>query len=106
MPPLPHVQGSTTSADAAAAAAPRARPDRLRVLEAIRAAGTVGRTDQELQDQLHLIESTERPRRRGLVKAGLVADSGLTRPTRSSCEATVWVDARLLERQPALPGVG
>lgn len=105
MTTLPFVPGSSTSGDAADKAIDRARPDRERVWLAIASSGTRGMTDQELQVELDLPESTERPRRVSLVDAGLVADSGLVRKTRSGRDAVVWIDARLLAKQPNLPGI-
>jgi hypothetical protein len=51
---------------------------------------TVGRTDLELQRELDMNPSTERPRRGELVDAGLVTDAGWTR-IHDGREWTVWV---------------
>jgi hypothetical protein len=53
--------------------------------------GTHGATDEEVQDQLNMNPSTQRPRRVELVRAGFVVDSGFTRRTTSNRQATVWV---------------
>lgn len=66
---------------------------RARVLEAVRAAGAGGLTDEQIQQLLGMNPSTQRPRRIELVKAGRVMDSGSVRPTASGRAATVWVAA-------------
>jgi transcription initiation factor IIE alpha subunit len=53
-----------------------------------------GATDEEMQDVLDIKESTQRPRRRELQQAGLIADSGKTRKTESGRRAVVWVLAQ------------
>lgn len=75
------------------AAARKVNPDALRskVLEFIRAKGEEGATDCEIQAALGLSGDTQRPRRWELHKAGLIKDSGKTRPTKFGREATVWV---------------
>lgn len=64
---------------------------RRRVLAAIERTGDRGATDEELQDQLELNPSTQRPRRVELVERGFVTDSGRRRLTRSGRLAVVWV---------------
>ena len=51
---------------------------------------TGGATDEEIQDQLNMPPSTQRPRRRELQLHGLVRDSGIRRATRSGRRAVVW----------------
>ncbi len=80
-----------TQRQAAIAAYPATGTWRLRVLKAVVAAGEHGRTDEELQAELGLNPSTQRPRRVELVEGGLVADSGRRRLTRSGRLAVVWV---------------
>jgi hypothetical protein len=63
---------------------------RRRVLEAIFMAAANGLTDEEIQDELHMNPSTQRPRRVELVEGGWVEDSGERRPTRSGMDAVVW----------------
>jgi hypothetical protein len=75
---LPYQPHSETSREAAEAAAPTAKCVRERVLEAIRAAGADGLTDEEL-DVVTGCYPTARPRRVELRDAGLVRDSGFTR---------------------------
>lgn len=81
---------SDTSREAAEAATAFSDTGRQRVLEAIRAAGRWGRTDEELADILKMNPSTVRPRRISLVEDGLVCDSGEKRKTKSGRSATVW----------------
>lgn len=95
---LPFQPGSETSLEAAENARGRAATARARVLEAIRAAGDYGCTDEDLVDLLKMNPSTVRPRRIELVDRKLVQSSGRTRTTRSSggrCRATVWVAVAL-----------
>ena len=49
-----------------------------------------GATDHEMQRDLGMIGSTQRPRRKEIQERGLVIDSGFRRPTNSSRMATVW----------------
>lgn len=88
--PYPPAQRhSPTSREAADAILPRADTLRRAVLDALQAA-PAGLTDEEMQDQIPMTASTQRPRRVELVEAGLVRDSGDTRPTRSGRKAVVW----------------
>lgn len=64
---------------------------RRRVLNAIAFAGEQGRTDEELQNQLNLNPSTQRPRRVELVEGGWVEDSERRRRTKSGRDAVVWI---------------
>ena len=64
---------------------------RIRVFDAIAAAGWVGMTDEEIQDALAMNPNTERPRRGELVKDEHVLDSKRTRPCRSGLAGIVWV---------------
>jgi hypothetical protein len=79
------------SAAAAAEIAPKMPELRARVLDALRWLGPTGATDEELQTMLDMPPNTERPRRRELVQAKLVEDSGLRRPLKSGKSGTVWV---------------
>ncbi len=87
----PYQRHSVTSRAAAAEILPKAGTLRRLVYDYIFTAGEYGRTDEEAQVYLRLNPSTQRPRRIELVNAGLVRDSGRTRPTRSGRQATVWV---------------
>lgn len=62
---------------------------RLQVWSALRHA-TDGLTDEEGIALTSLSPSSYRPRRVELVEAGLVVDSGLTRPSLSGRQMTVW----------------
>jgi len=88
----PYQRHSGTSLEAAVRISRRrGGSPRLRglVLAALR--GSRGLTDEELQQQLAMNPSTERPRRVELVKLGRVVDSGARRPTLSGRAAVVWV---------------
>ena len=63
---------------------------RRQVLEAIRASGAHGMTDDEAEQALGLRHQTASARRRELVLSGHVADTGERRQTRSGRLATVW----------------
>lgn len=92
-PDPPHQPHSDTSRAAAEAIAPRAATLRRLVLEWLQSQGEQGGTDEEGRLALGLTVSTCVPRRVELMKAGLVRDSGRTRPTRSGRQATVWIAA-------------
>ena len=64
---------------------------RQMVMVALEARGETGATDDELQEELHLDGSTQRPRRIDLMNHGMVRDSGRKRPTRKGRLATVWI---------------
>ena len=49
-----------------------------------------GLTDEQIQQYLDMNPSTQRPRRGELVAAGMLLDSGQTRPTTSGRPAVVW----------------
>lgn len=82
-----------------AAAAPSEARDtqRAHVLDAIRAAGPSGLTDEEIQTTLGLDGSSERPRRYELWKAGRIrvrvdaTGQTITRLTRTHRRAVVWI---------------
>lgn len=63
---------------------------RLEILKFLHARGDHGATDQELEFALKRPGNTLRPGRVGLVKDGLVQDSGQWRFTVSNRPATVW----------------
>jgi hypothetical protein len=86
----PHSGGETSRA-AAAAIRPDAGRLRQLVLQAIVERGTIGATDEEIQNALGLPGNTQRPRRRELEQVGLIRDSGQRRPTSSGRRAIVWV---------------
>lgn len=84
-------KGPQTSKDAARRIDGYALALRGRVLDYIASCGSTGATDREIQAALNLSSDTEVPRRWELVRAGLVIDSGTTRPTPSRRRAIVWV---------------
>lgn len=87
--PAPH-SDQETSRDAAKRMVPHlARLENL-VLEAIRAAGPRGLCDHELESVTGLMHQTASARRRELVLAGLVEDSGERRLTPSGRKAKAW----------------
>lgn len=63
----------------------------LEVLRYLRACGAEGATDDELQRDLAMNPSTQRPRRIELLAKGLICDAGMKRKTRSGRLATVWI---------------
>jgi len=69
---------------------PTAETLRQQVLAYLTRRGAYGATDEEMQNNLNMKGNTQRPRRRELVLAGKVKDSGKTRPTATS-KATVWI---------------
>lgn len=89
----PAQRHSETSIAAAEAIKPRVEIYRERILAEIKRSGALGRTDGELQEQLNMNGSTQRPRRIELVDAGLVRDSGRTRKSASGRACVVWVVA-------------
>lgn len=88
---LPAQRHSPTSVAAAERAEPAAATQRRAVLDFLRGRGAEGATDEEIQVALGMVGNTQRPRRGELQKAGLIRDSGTTRPTRSGCKAVVWI---------------
>jgi hypothetical protein len=90
-PDLPFVAHSETSRAAAESMEPAAGTLRAHVLGYIRETAEAGATDEQIQDGMELPANTERPRRRELQRAGLIRDSGQTRPTKSGRAAVVWV---------------
>jgi hypothetical protein len=87
----PFVRESETSREAAIAIAPNASAIREQVYAFIAKAGSLGTTDEEIQERMALAPNTARPRRVELVTAGRVRDSGRRRNTRSGRQAVVWV---------------
>jgi hypothetical protein len=81
----------TTSRKAARSIEPVAGTLRRRVLDHIRERGEAGATDQEAAAACGMPENTVRPRRLELIAAGLLRDSGRTRPTAAGRKAIVYV---------------
>jgi len=50
----------------------------------------IGATDENIQDDLEMNPSSQRPRRVELVERGLVYDAGYTSKTKTGRAATVW----------------
>lgn len=67
---------------------------RRAVYKLIRDSGEQGATDDEMQVQLQMNPSTQRPRRIELWTAGLIRKDGRSRITRSGRSAAVWVALR------------
>jgi hypothetical protein len=86
----PPAQNCATSRAAAKAIQPCTQTLRWQVLGCIKRSLEYGCTDEEIQTQLGMAGSTQRPRRTELVSAGLVVDSGRTRRTASGRQAIVW----------------
>lgn len=61
------------------------------VLAFVKDTGSWGATDEEMQVQLAMNPSTQRPRRIEWVQAGQVKASGRTRKTAAGVVAIVWV---------------
>lgn len=87
----PPATPSATSVAAKASSAARSSTVRRRVLDLLCRRGRFGATDEEIREELDLPESTARPRRRELVKAGRAVASGQTRKSAKGCAMTVWV---------------
>lgn len=90
-PTMPAQRHSETSVAAAEAARPGSGKQRLRVYEAIKAAGAEGMTDLEVQAALGMNPSTQRPRRIELVRAGAVVKTDRKRKTPSGRNAAVYI---------------
>ena len=89
---IPFQAHSGPSREAAVSIRPHAAGDRVRVLRYLNFRAERGATDDEMQRGLDLQESTQRPRRVGLVEEGLVIDSRKRRKTkRGKRPATVWM---------------
>jgi hypothetical protein len=88
--PAPH-SGSDTSRGAALSIEPNAGTLRRKVLDRLKAVWPYGMTDEQMQDELYIAQNTQRPRRRELVQAGLVYDSGRRSLTRSGRSAIIWI---------------
>lgn len=80
-----------TSRDAAKKAERRAPTMRIRVLRFLIGQGQSGATDEHGERALGIKSQSYIPRRRELVKQGIVRDSGERRKTESGRSAVVWV---------------
>lgn len=90
---VPRVAGSDTSAAAAASIEPNLATKQGRVLELLRATDH-GLTDDQLEQITGWRHQSVSARRRELVLAGLVVDSGQRRRTSSNRYGAVWVAVR------------
>ena len=79
-----------TSKQAAQRIEPASGTQRQHVLTAVTATYPGGMTDEELQGELEMNPSSQRPRRGELVEQGWVEDSGQRRKTASGADAIVW----------------
>ncbi len=83
----PYVRGSATSLAAAQAIMPKQHTEEWKVLRCLDANGPM--TDEEIQDELDMNPSTQRPRRIKLVEKGFVRACGIGK-TKSGRKATLW----------------
>ena len=90
-PPPPFVRGSDTSFAAAKAIKDDGAKLRAKVFNCVLQSGSNGRTDEEMQTELSIAGSTQRPRRRELELSGRIRKSDFTRPTASGRMAAVWI---------------
>lgn len=78
----------STAKMAAMAVIPRSGTARWKVLQAV---ALVPRTDEQIQDDLHMSANTERPRRVELVEMGWIEEwKGHVGRTRAGLDAIVW----------------
>lgn len=83
-----HVPDGPTSTSRQAASTTRAGTDEARVLRALHEGGPA--TDDALEIRLDMRHQTCSARRRGLVRKGLVRDTGERCATRTGRKAAVW----------------
>ena len=100
---LPFQTTSDTSEEAAKSIAPVASRLRELVLTFLQSCGAHGATDEEIQQGIGLAGTTQIPRRRELVLAGHVLDTGFRRPTAKGRRATVWGATAVLDPQDRGP---
>jgi len=87
----PYVEGSDTSKEAAESMKPKGPHLRRMVFQYLLSRGPSGATDDEVETALGLRHQTASARRRELVLAEKVEDSGERRRTSSGRSAAVWV---------------
>ena len=86
----PSVNGSPTSAAAADSLTPATLTAmQRRVYEFLKWRGATGATDEEMQLEIPMPASTQRPRRVELARKGLIVEGG-TRRTTSGRMAWIW----------------
>lgn len=88
----PSQRHSPTSVEAAKSIEPRLPELRQRVYDFI-ASQEDGATDMEIASALAMLTDTARARRCELVDAGLIRDSGKTRPSPRGRKSAVWIVA-------------
>ena len=91
VPPARRNAPAGTSRVAADRISGHAAEQRDRVLAIINAAGKLGATDAEIEAATGLRAQSVSPRRGELRALGLIADSGVRRPTPRGRPAAVWV---------------
>jgi len=101
-PPARPGNARVTSHAAGVAMLPHIGTLQRKVLGYLVARGEVGGTDGEIQRDLGIRGSTERPRRKELEEGGFVQDSGRVRQTAAGRAAVVWTatDAATMESPP------
>ena len=87
----PYVVGSDTSEQAARSMKPHSKALKEKILNFILTTGAKGATDDEIETAMNLRHQTASARRRELVQAGKLTESGEKRRTRSGRWAKVWV---------------
>lgn len=85
----PAQRHSHTSIAAAVAIEPHIGPLHRKILDYL-AAHPEGATDDQMQEDLRMNPSTQRPRRIELERAGRIENFACSRPTRSGRQALVW----------------
>lgn len=101
-PPAHHSAPKGTSSVAAEMNEPLSTSRRELVQRKIKDTGSNGLTDEEGATALGLNAQSYTPRRNEIVKKGLVVNSWLRRPTRSTRPAAVWVLASLHQRHDGM----
>lgn len=92
-PDTPGHRRADTSVAAANALVPNLGRLQRMALEAIREAGWLGLTADELASRIGLDRSTIQPRTSELKRKGLIRDSGQRRPNATGKLAIVWIAA-------------
>lgn len=92
-PDAPGHRGVETSIAAAAAIAPKLGRLQQIALEAIREAGWLGLTADELAEKVGMDRWSIQPRTSELKRKGLIRDSGQRRPNATGKRAIAWVAA-------------
>ena len=88
-----------TSVEALVKVAPKIPTYKQRVLDLLIERGGYGATDQEMESALNMSGNTIRPTRMGLLKAGVITDSGMTRLNQNGNRCIVWVINNAKQRE-------